>query len=112
MRLIELTDLYRPAIGGLERFVALLSEGLASRGHEVHVVTSAVPGAPAVETSAGVTVHRFPLLYQRLAPRLGAGEAAFIQRNARENSHSHLTERKKILLRRSDRRCCRSPEPR
>jgi glycosyltransferase involved in cell wall biosynthesis len=70
VRLIELTDLYRPAIGGLERFVALLSEGLASRGHEVHVVTSAVEGAPAAETSAGVTVHRLPLLYQRLAPKL------------------------------------------
>jgi glycosyltransferase involved in cell wall biosynthesis len=75
VRLIELTDLYRPAIGGLERFVALLSEGLASRGHDVHVVTSAVPGAPAVETSAGVTVHRLPLLYQRLAPRLGQDTA-------------------------------------
>ena len=75
MRLIELTDLYPPAIGGLERFVALLSEGLASRGHEVHVVTSAVPGAPAAETSAGVTVHRFPLLYQRLAPRLSEDAA-------------------------------------
>lgn len=70
MRLIELTDLYRPAIGGLERFVALLSEELARRGHEVHVVTSAVPGTPAVERSAGVTVHRLPLLYQRLTPSL------------------------------------------
>ena len=48
MRLIELTDLYQPAIGGLERFVLLLSEGLASRGHEVHVVTSAVPGLAVV----------------------------------------------------------------
>ena len=47
MRLIELTDLYRPAIGGLEHFVALLSEELAQRGHEVHVVTSAVPSVPA-----------------------------------------------------------------
>ena len=75
MRLIELTDLYPPAIGGLERFVALLSEGLARRGHEVHVVTSAVPGAPAAETSAGVTVHRLPLLYQRLAPRLSQDAA-------------------------------------
>ena len=75
MRLIELTDLYQPAIGGLERFVALLSEGLASRGHEVHVVTSAVPGLPAAERSAGVTVHRFPLLYQRLVPRLGQDAA-------------------------------------
>jgi glycosyltransferase involved in cell wall biosynthesis len=73
--LIELTDLYRPAIGGLERFVALLSEGLASRGHEVHVVTSAVAGAPAAETSAGVTVHRLPLLYQRLAPKLSQDAA-------------------------------------
>jgi glycosyltransferase involved in cell wall biosynthesis len=73
--LIELTDLYRPSIGGLERFVALLSEDLARRGHEVHVVTSAVPGVPAVERSAGVTVHRLPLLYQRLAPRLSLDAA-------------------------------------
>ncbi len=70
MRVIELTDLYQPAIGGLERFVLQLSEQLALRDHEVHVVTSAIPGAPAAETSAGVTVHRLPLLYQRLAPRL------------------------------------------
>jgi len=75
VRLIELIDLYPPAIGGLEGFVALLSGGLASRGHEVHVVTSAVPGVPAVETSAGVTVHRIPLLYQRLAPRLSQDAA-------------------------------------
>ncbi|HEX9114442.1 MAG TPA: glycosyltransferase family 4 protein [Anaerolineae bacterium] len=73
MRLIELTDLYAPAIGGLERFVALLSEELASRGHEVHVVTSAVPGAPALECAAGVTIHRLPLLYQKLAPWLRQG---------------------------------------
>jgi glycosyltransferase involved in cell wall biosynthesis len=76
VRLIELTDLYPPAIGGLERFVVLLSEGLAHRGHEVHVVTSAVRGARAAETSeAGVTVHRLPLLYQRLAPRLSEDAA-------------------------------------
>jgi glycosyltransferase involved in cell wall biosynthesis len=70
VRLIELTDMYPPAIGGLERFVALLSEGLAHHGHEVHVVTCALPGASETETSFGVTVHRLPLLYQRLAPRL------------------------------------------
>src|SRR5215469_2819323 len=75
MRLIELTDLYPPAIGGIERFVALLSDGLASRGHEVHVVTSAIAGAPAAETSDGVTVHRFPLLYQKLAPGLSQDAA-------------------------------------
>lgn len=66
MRVIELSDLYRPAIGGLERFVALISEELVERGHEVHVVTSAVADASAVETSARVTVHRLPLTYQKL----------------------------------------------
>lgn len=75
MRLIELTDLYHPVIGGLERFVRLLSEQLAARGHEVHVVTGSVPGAPPVETSAGVVVRRLPLLYQKLAPRLAADAA-------------------------------------
>jgi glycosyltransferase involved in cell wall biosynthesis len=75
VRVIELTDLYPPAIGGLERFVVLLSEGLAGRGHEVHVVASALPGVPAVERSAGVTVHRLPLLYQKLAPKLGEDAA-------------------------------------
>ncbi len=75
MRVVELTDLYSPAIGGLERFVALLSNELASRGHEVHVVASAVAGAPAVERSNGVTVHRAPLLYQKLAPQLGLDAA-------------------------------------
>jgi glycosyltransferase involved in cell wall biosynthesis len=71
VRLIELTDLYQPVIGGQERFVAMLSGELARRGHEVHVVTSAVPGAPVTETCDGVTVHRFPLLHQKLAPGLG-----------------------------------------
>lgn len=71
MRLIQLTDLYQPAIGGLERSVQMLSEHLVRRGHEVHVVTSAVPGSPATEISAGVTVHRLPMLYQKVAPGLG-----------------------------------------
>ncbi len=75
MRVIELTDLYPPAIGGLERFVVLLSEELARRGHEVHVVASALPGAPAVERTAGVSIHRLPLLYQKLAPKLGEDAA-------------------------------------
>lgn len=75
MRVIELTDLYPPAIGGLERFVVLLSEELARRGHEVHVVASALPDVPEVERSAGVSIHRLPLLYQKLAPKLGEDAA-------------------------------------
>ncbi len=74
MRLIELTDLYRP------RSAAWSARRLAVRGarqprSRVRVVTSAIPGAPAVERSAGVTVHRLALLYQRLTPRLSLDAA-------------------------------------
>ena len=75
MRVLELTDLYRPAIGGLERFVALLSQTLTQRGHEVRVVTAAVAGEPRLERQGDVTVHRLPLTYQRLGLPLVADPA-------------------------------------
>ena len=93
MRVIELTDLYEPAIGGLERFVRMLSEQLVLRGHEVHVVTSTVPGTPAIETIAGVTVHRLPLLYQKLTPRLSLDAAGLSIRRRRTRSSSGCSPR-------------------
>src|ERR1700733_475906 len=75
MRLIELTDMYHPVIGGLERFVYLLSEELVRRGHEVHVVTSAIPGTPELEVAGGVTIHRLPLLYQKFASGISQDSA-------------------------------------
>ncbi|WP_158220963.1 glycosyltransferase [Kineosporia sp. R_H_3] len=59
MRILELTDLYWPVIGGLERFVEILSGSLTDRGHTVDVVTGATGSAPAgrLETD-GAVVHR------------------------------------------------------
>lgn len=70
MRVLQLTDSYRPAIGGLERHVELLSSGLAARGHQVRVVTSATGSAPAGTYSDGpIELQRVRSLTDRLAGR-------------------------------------------
>jgi len=44
MRLILTVERYAPAIGGAERVVQRIGEGLAARGHGVTVVTKAGVG--------------------------------------------------------------------
>ena len=54
-----LTWEYPPRIiGGISRHVEGLSMALASRGHEVHVITLDFPGAPKEETRGSLYVHR------------------------------------------------------
>lgn len=57
MRVLQLTQLYPPVVGGEERHVRNLSVGLAARGHEVHVATQAAPGAGDPPDDPGVRVH-------------------------------------------------------
>lgn len=49
---------YAPAIGGAERVVQRVAEGLAARGHDVHVLTG---GALEQTELGGVQVHRLPV---------------------------------------------------
>jgi glycosyltransferase involved in cell wall biosynthesis len=58
MHVVQLTDFYRPVIGGLERHVETLSHELVSLGHSVTVVTFQTGGQPAEETTGGVRVVR------------------------------------------------------
>jgi len=58
MKVLQVTDSYPPAPGGLERAVWVMSRELAARGHHVEVATLSRPGAPALEHDAGVTVRR------------------------------------------------------
>jgi len=67
MRVLMLTDLYPPYIGGIEQHVRNLSHGLVERGHEVSVVTMSHPDMPAEADDAGVTVHRLRGTAQRAA---------------------------------------------
>jgi glycosyltransferase involved in cell wall biosynthesis len=63
---------YYPATGGAENHSRGLAEGLARRGHDVHVLVAAIDNAaalwewghnaagPVAEIRAGVTIHRLP----------------------------------------------------
>ncbi|MCL4692225.1 MAG: glycosyltransferase family 4 protein [Candidatus Hydrogenedentes bacterium] len=67
LRIAQIASYYLPALGGVTRVVQYLSEELAHRGHDVHVLTSTrVPkgnerlGGAGDEDVNGVWVHRFP----------------------------------------------------
>ena len=65
MRILMLTDFYRPFTGGVELHVEHLSRSLVERGHEVTVATHHIQGEERVETISGVHVHRFDSLSGR-----------------------------------------------
>lgn len=66
MRVLMLTELYPPVIGGLEVHVRHLSHELARRGHDVVVATSWQPGLPECMEEEGVRVHRLRGTMHRL----------------------------------------------
>ncbi|KUL42217.1 glycosyltransferase family 4 protein [Actinoplanes awajinensis] len=68
MKILHLSNLYAPVIGGLERSIATSSEELVRRGHEVTVLTLATPRAPGDETINGVRVHRVRSVANTLLP--------------------------------------------
>jgi glycosyltransferase involved in cell wall biosynthesis len=72
VRILLTVERYAPAIGGAERVVQHVAEGLAAREHEVHVMTS---GARSIQELNGVYVHRLPL---------SGNEARGIRGDARE----------------------------
>jgi glycosyltransferase involved in cell wall biosynthesis/GT2 family glycosyltransferase len=58
LRILMVSDEYRPVVGGAARSVELLARGMAGLGHEVAVATAWQPQAPQREDLDGVTVHR------------------------------------------------------
>jgi glycosyltransferase involved in cell wall biosynthesis len=66
MRILMVSELYPPYIGGSEEYVRNLSRGLAQRGHEVAVATIGPADRPALENDGGVRVHRLRSTLQRL----------------------------------------------
>src|SRR5699024_7278493 len=73
MRIVHVTDVYAPRIGGVESQVRSLAQLQAARGHDVHVVTATQGrsdmdqplGKGAWENDDGVIVHR--LAYPTIA---------------------------------------------
>ncbi|WIM95147.1 glycosyltransferase family 4 protein [Actinoplanes oblitus] len=70
MKILHLSNLYAPVIGGLERSIATSSEELVRRGHEVTVLTCATPAAPGHDTINGVRVHRVRSVANTLLPAM------------------------------------------
>jgi glycosyltransferase involved in cell wall biosynthesis len=66
MRIMHLTDLYHPLIGGVESYVAALSGELVRLGHTVVVVTIQPGGEPEEDTIDGVRVIRIRTSSQNL----------------------------------------------
>ncbi|MGC0314664.1 glycosyltransferase family 4 protein [Kitasatospora acidiphila] len=67
MRILQLTDFYRPTIGGLERHVESLSTEFVRHGHEVTVLTLRIGDRPTSEVIDGVRVERVPSWSGRLS---------------------------------------------
>lgn len=58
MKILLISSLYGPyAVGGAERVVKNLAEGMVDRGHEVHVVTTTPDGKERTEVLDGVNVE-------------------------------------------------------
>lgn len=67
MRILMLSQFfYPPTIGGQERHVADLSRELATRGHDVTVVTLKQKGFPTFEIKGRVRIHRIAGTVQRV----------------------------------------------
>jgi glycosyltransferase involved in cell wall biosynthesis len=58
LRILQVTDLFEPFIGGMELHVKTLSQELVQRGHEVTVVTAQLPNTPVEEVVDGLRVRR------------------------------------------------------
>jgi glycosyltransferase involved in cell wall biosynthesis len=85
------TDWFAPRLGGIESQLAQLAEGLASRGHDVDVLTT-TPGARA---GAGVGLRRLdvpllPRLDLAMSPRLFASLRAELARGY-DVVHAHVS---------------------
>ena len=66
MKILMLSDLYPPIIGGGERHVQTLSRVLSQRGHQVTVCTTGHRDLPQYEEEGGVKVYRLEGLFQKI----------------------------------------------
>ncbi len=77
MRFLFVSAQYLPTIGGVERYTDSLARTLVAQGHEVTIITSALPGAPTQEQTDAGRIVRLPslLLFGGRLPILRHGSA-------------------------------------
>lgn len=52
---------FPPAIGGIASQLSEVAKELANRGHEMHILTPGIEGAPAFEELGNLFIHRIPM---------------------------------------------------
>lgn len=77
VRVLLLTDLYPPAIGGIELHVRNLARGLAALGHQVSVATMHHEGQAEYERDGDVRIHRLQGSVHRLDRAYGEAGRRF-----------------------------------
>ncbi|HVL87008.1 MAG TPA: glycosyltransferase family 4 protein [Candidatus Thermoplasmatota archaeon] len=80
---------FAPHVGGVESHVASLAEGLSRQGHDVTVLTTAVPGAPAREGMGPYTVVRVPERLRLFATPVTPALAPAIRQGEFDLVHAH-----------------------
>lgn len=93
LRVLIASDTYPPDVNGAGYFTHRLAEGLAGRGHRVHVVCPSERGEPYVTVNGAVTEHRLrsaPIPFMRAAVPLGMGGhiARIVERLAPDVVHA------------------------
>jgi glycosyltransferase involved in cell wall biosynthesis len=89
MRILHVTDGYRPRLGGIEVFVEDLAERQARAGHEVAVLTATPDGPPGRASSGPVQVVRTPRTARHPLAAPLAIETALA--GAHDVVHAHLS---------------------
>ncbi len=62
MKIMIMSDLAAPYMGGGETYVTELGMNLTKLGHEVHWIASKIPNTPKYENYNGIHIHRIPIL--------------------------------------------------
>jgi glycosyltransferase involved in cell wall biosynthesis len=61
MKILQVTSVFPPHLGGLEKCVYNISKGLVEEGHQAIVYTTNSPRSKGYETKDGIVIHRIPV---------------------------------------------------
>ncbi len=95
LKIVHITPFYDPVVGGMEELVKNIAEGLAKKGHEVHVLTTnrghdgKKLGRLSVENLSGVWVHRFRCYFKYGFISSFPGFALHLLKNRYDIIHVH-----------------------
>ena len=65
MKIMVISDLAPPYMGGGESYVIQLGTYLTNQGHEVHWLTSRIPNTEEYDNYEGINIHRIPIFFSK-----------------------------------------------